>query len=419
LGKAGPNASGFTIYYSLDRSLPFFLKGNTVITPILRLYRQGLARLSFENQKAHLGLSIIPGQGRGLELVRGFPLDFGGRLGNQVFTLGPDRNGESRILLTRGNSALVINPVDLSQKVLEIPGNPGRIWAIPAEGIAGAIWVVSSQGRVYLTDKDLEPLPGFPRISALRLTAPPQAWGGKLYLTDFSNNEAAVYVMDNQGSMQKWPRNFDAAILSPLSFINFQNKSYGAFYPKEFLGYIWLVDSQYQALPGWPVPVSGIAFGSPLLFVHNNRLNAAFITQAGELTVYDEGGNILPPFPVELDGVFYIQPVFDGQYLWLIAEDGTLFQIGIDGTVLSHKIVNLVVKEEGHISAIDVDGSGPGIFVSGEGNALHAYSRNFQSLKGFPLPIWGKPAFGDFLNHRKTGVSGVGMDNRIYLWQFN
>jgi hypothetical protein len=331
------------------------------------------------------------------------------------------QNNENRILLTRGNSVLVINPMDLSQKTLEVPGNPARIWAIPAignEASGGAVWVVGSHGRVYLTNADLDPVQGFPRITGLRITTAPAAWDGKLYLTDFSNNEASVHVIDEKGSVVKWPRTFDAAIQSPLSFISFQNTYFAACYPKEFFANLWLLDNQGNALPGWPVPVFGIAFGSPLLFIQNNSLNAAFVTQAGELSVYDEGGRFWPAFPLELDGIFYVQPVFDGEFLWLIASDGTLFQVSPEGNILSHKIPNLEVMEEGRIVAMDVDRSKkPAIFISGEGNALYGFSRNFQSLEGFPLPIWGRPAFMDL--NGKIAIAGAGMDNRVYLWQFN
>jgi hypothetical protein len=172
-------------------------------------------------------------------------------------------------------------------------------------------------------------------------------------------------------------------------------------------------------MPGWPVYVSGIAFGSPLPFAYQKKLHAAFISQAGELYIYDEQGIPLEGFPAELEGVFYLQPVFDGTFLWIIAQDGTLYQVSPAGDRLSHKIPGLEVKENGYITAVDVDGNGePEIFISGEGNALYGYNRNFQSLEGFPLPIWGRPAFADLSGSGKMEIVGAGMDNKIYRWQF-
>ena len=412
------DAASFTLFYSLDRSLPFFVKGNNLLSPILRLYQQGLLRLTLKNSQAHAVLSIIPGQGKGLSMAPGFPLEPGGRIANQINFMGPDRSGDSRILLSSGNTAIAIDPANLQRKTLEVPGS-GRIWIIPAHGIDGAVWIVSSQGRIYLCDKDLEPMRGFPRITALRLTAPPVAHNAKLYLAEYNGYESSVHVIDERAAMEQWQHGFTAALLSPISIINFNNRVYTACYPKEFLGSIWLMDERGINEAGWPVWVSGIAFGSPLVFESENRLAVAFVTQAGDLSVYDEAGRLWNNFPVVLDGIFYIQPVFDGEFIWLVSSDGTLYQVSSTGYVLSHKIPNLEVKEEGHIAVYDVDNDGkPEIFISGEGNALHGYTRNFNSLDGFPLPVWGKPDFANLRNTGKTAITGAGMDNRLYLWQF-
>ena len=416
LGRTGSDSSGFTMFYSLDRSLPFFINNESLIGPALRLYRQGLLRLSLENGKTAVTLSIIPGPGKGLSAVAGFPLETG-RTGNQVYFSGPDKNGESRMLLTRGSAAMAINPADQSIKTLEIPGTAGRLWVIPA-GVDGNIWVVNSQGRVYLCDKNLEPLRGFPRITALRLTSAPAVHNGKLYISDFNGSAATVYVMDDKGTMEKWQQTFDAALLSPPVFLDSGNRIYAACYPKEFLGSIWLMDGAGNPLPGWPVWASGIAFGSPLIFISGNRPHIAFVTQAGELTVYDESGKITPGFPLELDGIFYIQPVFDGEFLWLVSNDGTMFRVSIDGQQFSHRIANLTVMEEGCITVFDIDNDKkPEIFISGEGNALYGFNRSFNLLEGFPLPVWGRPGFA-VNSSGKIQLAGAGMDNRVYLWQF-
>jgi hypothetical protein len=227
--------------------------------------------------------------------------------------------------------------------------------------------------------------------------------------------------VDKDSSISRWESNFRAPLLSPPSFINFKNSGYAASYPKSFLGELWLQDLSGKPLPNWPIFASGIAFGSPLLFssAGSSRLLMAFITQAGELTVYDEEAAVLPPFPINLNGIFYIQPVFDGEFLWTLDDKGTLYQISLDGEVLHQEIPRLEVKQNGYITTADVDGDGiPEIFFSGEGNALYGYKRNFMSLDGFPLPVWGRPAFGDLNGDGKIECAGVGLDNRLYMWQF-
>ena len=419
LAGTGPDVSAFSLYYSLDRSLPFFLRGNTAASGFLGVYRQGLIRLGFDRGAVRLSLSLIPGSGSGLALMSGYPLALGGNPLNRVYGMNTAKGGESRILVSQDGSAVAINPADNSIRELE---GQGQVWLIPAEGIgvksAEAAWVVNMQGRVTLVNGNMEPMRGFPLLTGLRLSSPPASYGGRLFLCD---EDGKVYTVDSKGALAAWETVFPAAIRSPPSFLALPktNRTLAAVYPKSFFGEIWVLDAEGRPMPNWPAPVSGIAFGTPLLFSHNSRPLAAFVTQAGELSVFDENAASLPLFPINLDGVFYLQPVFDGEYLWLASADGTLFRVSPGGETLSQRIPGFSVMEEGNILLFDTDGDSiPEVFVSGEGNALHGYSRNFRSLEGFPLPVWGRPLFADLNGDGKAECTGVGMDRLLYRWQF-
>jgi hypothetical protein len=443
--NSGP--SSFSLFYSIDPSsadlsdpssmggsLPFFLKGNNEVSAVLRLYRQGLARLSFENSVLTVSLQAIPGAGSGIVPVVGYPLDIAGlnaqgRAGSSLYQLSSGK--DTRLLFTRGNDVLALNPLDRSVKELQAPGASGsNFYAIPVEGAAGegVVWVVDSRGNVDLANKDMENLRGFPISTGIRLSAPPGAWGGKLFLCD---EDGLIYTVDSGASVGPWGTGFSEALRSPPSFLDFRNRGYAASYLKSFLfGGIYLHDLNGSLLQNWPVPVYDIAFGSPLLFTarqgsNTERLFLAFITQAGELTVYTETAQPLEGFPLELEGVFYLQPVFDGESLWIIESEGTLYRIGLDGETLSHTISRLSVREGGYITVADISGGRrnsrapkEAVFFTGEGNALYGYSRNFISLDGFPLPVWGRPLIGDLQGSGKVEVAGMGMDNKLYLWQF-
>jgi hypothetical protein len=425
-------SSAFSVYYSLDLSMPFFLRGNTALSGFLRLYRQGYLRINFDKGLVDLSLALIPGLGGGVTLVNGYPIDLNQRnLSNQVF--GAGSGGDRRIFLSAGSTAISVNPVD--NNIKEFSGQ-GTGWVIPADSAAkGSInaWVVTNQGRVTLVNSDMEPDQKFPVLTGLRLSSPPEVWDNKLYLCD---QDGKVHTLDTNGILETWATTFFAALRSPPSFISISAgrtaRSFAAVYPKTFFGEIWLLDTDGNALPNWPASLdmpsltnapspsgasSGIGFGSPLLFAQNNRLFVAFISQAGEFFVFDENAAFIPPFPLILDGIFFHQPVFDGEFLWLISSNGTLFQVSLDGQVLNQNIPGFSVKEEGYITVFYSDNDKiPEIFITGEGNALHGYSRNFRSLEGFPLPVWGRPLFVS--GSGKPEVIGVGMDRRLYRWQF-
>ena len=436
LSRDNSGPSSFNIFYSLDRSLPFFLKGSGAAMAVLKSYRQGLARLNLENSILSVSLSVIPGAGKGIVPAGGFPLDLSGqgsaganqgRVGNRLYRISSGK--DTRLLLTRGADALAINPLDKTIRESRLGGT--NLYAIPADGSGssdGAVWMINSQGQVSLANKDLENLRGFPISTGLALSSPPAVWEGKLFL---SGEDGSVHTVDSKASVSRWGATFPSALRSPLSFIDFKGKTYAAAYPKSFIfGELYLLDLGGNPLQNWPVPVSGIAFGSPLLFNaqypnKSDSLYMAFITQAGELAVYTENAETLPGFPLELEGVFYLQPVFDGEYLWIIESEGTLYRIGLDGEIFSQKVPRVTVREEGYITVADISGGKTDpkiprgeIFFSGEGNALYGYSRNFNSLEGFPLPVWGRPVFADLNGDGKIEAAALGMDNRLYMWQF-
>jgi hypothetical protein len=266
----------------------------------------------------------------------------------------------------------------------------------------------------------MESLRGFPVSTGIKLSASPVSYAGKLFL---SGEDGSVHTVDSKASVSRWGNNFSSPLRSPPSFVDFKNKTYAAVYPKNFFGEIVLLDITGIPLKPWPVYVSGIAFGTPELFVADfpakiSSLFVAFITQAGELSIYNENAEALQGFPIELEGVFYLQPVFDGEYLWVIESAGTLYRIGLDGEVFSRKIPRLSVREDGYITVAAISKDKTGVFFTGDGNALHGYYRNFSAIEGFPLPVWGRPVFGDLNNDGKIEAAGIGMDNKLYMWQF-
>jgi hypothetical protein len=431
LTAVGDDNAALSLFYSLDRSLPFFLKGGSPAASLLRLYRQGLLRASVREGVLTFTLSIVPGAGRGIETVPGYPFSLGGRIGNQTYVVMNAAGTESRVLLTRGNSALAVNPAD--HAVYELKGEDS-IWVIPAEGLRpktlaeSAVWVVSSRGLVTLVNGNMEVSPSFPAITGIRPSSPPAAWGGKLYLAAEDGEKGALYSMDTGGELTRVGGEYSATILSAPSFIPGNPRgTFGqpvmAFYPKSFLGELYATGLDGEVLPGWPVFVPGIAYGSPLLFRagESGRENfiTAFITMAGELGVYNEDGSVVPGFPVQLDGIFFLQPAWDGTFLWIVSEGGVLYQADLSGGVVEQRVPGLKVKENGFIGAFDVDGDKtPEVFVSGEGNALYGFSRSLNALEGFPLPVWGKPVFGDFDGDGSIECIGAGMDNKLYRWKF-
>jgi outer membrane protein assembly factor BamB len=421
-------ASAFSLYYSLDLSMPFFLRKNTALSGFLSLYRQGLVRLSFDKGQVDVSLVLVPGSGSGVNLVNSFLVETRDRPNNRIY----GSIDSSRIFISAGNTVISVNTADNS--VSEMSGQD-KLWIIPADGTGNKnavnAWVVSERGRVTLVNGDLDPAQGFPVLTGLRLSAAPAAYNGKLYLCD---EDGKVHSVDANGAQKIWETTFTASLRSPPSFITVKAKTgelqYAAVYPKSFFGELWLLDADGKLLPEWPAQLmrvdedgftanAGISFGSPILVSINNQVHTAFVSQSGDFFIFDETAKALSPFPVILEGVFYVQPVFDGKFFWLVSAEGNLFRISPEGEVLYQSVPGFSAKEEGYITVFDCDGDKTSeVFFTGEGNALYAYTQNFRSLEGFPLPAWGKPHFVPAQGSKKAEIYGIGMDRRLYRWQF-
>ena len=426
------SAISLSVFYSLNRSLPFFLKGGSAAAQVLRMYRNGLMKLSVKDNVLTMTLSAEPGSAKGLESMPGYPINIGRKTGNAIYAVLNTAGSESRLLLTRDTTAIAVNPMDHTMYELE---GDDPLWVIPAEGLAiktmkesPAAWVVSSRGLVTLVNGYMETMPPFPVITGLKLSAAPAAWNGLVYLFSEEGERGTIYTVDSNGHTAKLQTEFSSPVLSPPVFISGGSKGdFMSLYPKSFLGEIFLCDVNGTIKEPFPVLIPGIAYGSPLLFYNDSgtssNLNIAFITMAGELYIYNEEGIPLPGFPLELNDIFYVQPVWDGSYLWIVSEEGMLYRVNpleeSSNRIMEQKIPNLLAKENGFITEADVDGDGiPEIFISGEGNALYGYTRNMISIDGFPLSAWGKPAIGDLDGDNITDLAALGMDNKLYRWRF-
>lgn len=418
LSSGASDQSALSLYYSLDRSVPFFLRGNGTIQRILQLYGKGLFRLAIRKEKVVISLTARSGTATGPVLLPGYPMNVGLPIGNRVHVLHFPQKNESRILLPSGKKHIVSLRPDTGEKFTF--ESEDDLWCIPANGFnprtadKESAWIVSTRGEVSLVDGNLTAQKGFPVASGAKLSAEPVAFEEKLYLCD---QDSSLYVINSSGVLETISLPFSGILRSPPSFIELQGSSYMASYPKSFLGEIWLTDLQGNPLAGWPVPVSGIAFGAPLFCVTDKTLNVSFLIQAGELLVLDKEGLVLPGFPLQLDGVFFFQPVFDGTFLWALSHRGQLFRIGLDGSVKAIQIPGLSA-ESGFLAPYDIDGDGiKEIFATGDGNSLQGYSRDLNPIAGFPLPAWGLPWFGDLNGDKKTECIAAGMDNLLYAWQ--
>lgn len=416
-----PSDSAAMIYYSLDRSVPFFLRGQGSLAAFLRQYGEGTGSVRFEDGRMRLALSAVSLGGRGVQSLPGFPFKTNSRPVGGI-QAGRAEDRRVRLYWLDENKILTAyQPAAGTRKTVELDDTGDFVLETRSDGTLTAVWAVSRRGSVWRLDPDLAASDGFPLATGARPAAAPT-----LSLVPKTRDSApsfrllvplrdgGILTVSPKAEVGSLPITFDDPVSAPLAHWNGRV----AAYPKGFEGAVWVLDAAGAALPGWPVRPAGLGYGSPALVALGDSFRAAFLTQAGEFSVWNDRGETVPGFPVSLDGVFYGTPVFAADAFWAVSVSGALYRIGMDGRTTRLDVKGLGGREP-VISARDINRDGiPEIFVTGEGNAVYAFTSSLESLAGFPVPGTGRPAFADINGDGLPELLSSGVDGTIQAVSF-
>lgn len=402
-----PEASAL-VYYTLDRSVPFFLRSSGGIAQALKLYRRGMAVFRSGKDGLSLSLSAVSVAGPAAAELPGFPAKAGSRMDSDpVLARGED--GAPMAYWTSGRSVLAMDLSSGATERLELDGK-----AMVAAQLSGtnlvALWAVSESGTVYRTDGRLKTAPGFPILSGQAISAQPAVLDGSLVAPVSGQN--ALMLVDPEGSMR-----YSAAMNARARSAPAVLDGMAAALPRSFDAQLYLFDAQGALKPGWPVALSSLASAPPVLARTSSGILIGAITEAGEFSVWTTDGSPANGFPVTLYGTFTAAPAWaPGLRAWyLLSSEGTLWRLGLDGSVRGSVPLPRGQARDGAVAAIDSDGDGlEEIYVSGGGDALYAYSHDLAPLQGFPLPGVGLPAFLDIDGDRQLDMVTRGTDDTVH-----
>ena len=271
------------------------------------------------------------------------------------------------------------------------------------------IWALTKEGNIYLLDEKLETKQNFPVITGEKPTCEPQVFNGSLVFFAESGNLVSVNSKGNVST-------YDFDLMNEIKSAPTVIESMLAVYEKGFLGTIHLINLDYDESL---LDVEGIAFGSPCLAQMDNKKYTAFITQAGNLYVWDEANNLLPAFPLELAGVFYLNVKAGSDFFIALSSDGTVYKITRDGSVTAVQIPYLSAKS-GYITVCDYNGDDKDeIFLCGDSNTIYGFSEDLEYLNGFPLSGYGIPIFTDVNGDKIPDCLTLTIDNKLNAWKVN
>ena len=400
--------STLSLYYNLERSVPFFVRGNSAMSKVLGLYNSGRFDLHIKDNVLNIQLQALAVALESSRYIPGFPIELE-KKSNAELVKSNDKKSNVVYWVETDSSVNSLDCGNFSRGVLELP--EVRYIVAASESTAklngGQIWAVTKSGMVYLLNSKLESVFGYPILSGITMSCPPFAYKDSLVLV---GNDGALCFISQTGELTNIETGLEGGIKAKPEV----SGDVVAFYEKGFFGGIYLFKDLKLLNEDEPFELDGIAYGSPCIFNAGGKECVAMITQAGELYVYDFEGKLMPSFPLTLDGVFYLNVKMADGYLFALSEAGELFRVAADGSVLKVKIPYFTAKE-GHITVCDYDGkAGQEIFVSGEGNSLYGFNSALELLPDFPVSGYGNPLFIDLNGDNNKDCLTITFDNKIY-----
>ena len=399
--------SSVSLYYNLERSVPFFIKGNSAMSKILSLYNSG--RFDFRIKDKHLNLQL---QASALELesarnIPGFPIT----LENKSDAVLVKSNAKKSNLVFWIEKDSTINSLDNGNfqrqkkefsKILYITASDENT----AKNTGGELWAVTKSGLVYLLNSKLDSLEAFPVLTGISPSCAPFLYKDSLAICD---DEGNISFVTADGKFTNLSTEIEGGIKSTPAV----NGDFIAFYEKGFFGGIHLYKNLESLTAEFPLELDGIAYGSPAILTNGSKQYVAMITQAGSLYIYDVYGNLLPDFPLELNGIFYLNVKAAGNYIFALSSDGELWRISLNGESLRIRIPYFSAKS-GNITVYNYDDQGDEeIFVSGEGNSIYGFNSKLELLPEFPVTGYGNPIFTDLNGDSKKDCLAITFDNRL------
>ncbi len=417
------NDSNLLFYYNLELGSPSFLPREGLAADIIRLYQKGVLSVDINRNSLRLKLSAEGVLEKKLRGYPGFPRAAGVELAGDIYPLRFTGGRLPEFVYQSKENMLYVS--DINNRVLS--GFP-----IQLDGkIKGEMSVITDT----ITDKKLL-LVYTDKGEFYRIDIRGNIDDNIRFKTDFISSigtpmiaNYGVGVFDHAAKILYFVKNSE---LEPFSF-EFKNALFAPpsliggnlmLYPRSFSGEIYLVDREGQNITGWPVTVNGIGQGSPVI---NQRSPiervVAFITQNGELSMFNGDGTLLAGFPVMLEGVFFTQGVFgnfDGSgelQIALIDSNGRLYIVNRSGMITLRREIDDGISRDTRVAAYDIDKDNKtDIVIYGGTNNFYAFNYMGSMLAGFPQKGSMAPYFTDIDSDGAVEIIIGSFDGFIYCY---
>ena len=421
--------TSFLVYYSLDRSIPFFLEQNAMFKTALKNYGKGVLSLRFAaDNRLYLDFYTQKTDTRRMEEIPAFPRTLSEQAGADTICVQTAAK-TPYIFWTNGANVHSMNLLTGKESQLTLDGAAGV--AAELSGLTAAafkaLWVVSARGSIYKVNETLEPFSGFPVLSAEKLIPKPAACTDGITVPLAA--EPALLFADSNGEW-KISDAMDAKLRTAPVVCGGQI----AAVPRSFESRFYLFDEYGTLAEEATFGLDGIFAARPVLFTPpqdrrsrkdgktgaNAPAAAAFLNEEGRFSIR----SLEPPHEelgsCELGTVCKADFVYSesAQAFFAVSQDGQLFKISSGGAVTDSLALKTGTAEDYCITLLDTTGDGiDEVLISGGGNAVYAYTAGLAPVEGFPAAGTGIPYLLDIDGDILPELITYGIDSKLHAYK--
>lgn len=405
--------STVSLYYNLERSIPFFLKSKANLARVLSLYAIGRTDVCITDSEVVVQLSAISKESEKTDRIAGFPLERKGKVDGELTIESADVKAKTNALywiedkhtlVSMEIPSTAINEYDISDTAYLCPCQN----ADPKS--EKTVWCVTEHGAVYLMNRKFETAEGFPLLLGDNVTVRPVTVEGGLYIV---TETGRLIFADLNGALREITLEVSGAIKSTPSVYECKQGRILGLYDKSFMGKV-IILQDWDGGKTFTFEVPGISYGSPA-FVRSKEETlptVGFITQNGIMHLWElskpadgeaEDENLL-----ELEGRYKTNVVSNGKYFYALSTQGVLTRI-TDGKMLLEVQLPDVTCNEAFVTV-----GGTNIYICPDGNVIYGFDEFLELIYSFPVTGWGRPVFADVDGDKHAECFTLSVDNKLY-----
>ncbi|MDY3758674.1 MAG: hypothetical protein SOZ72_04775 [Treponema sp.] len=396
-------SNSVAMFYNLKRSIPFFITKKSLAGKILALYNIGRCEMAIKDDKILITLNAVSVQDEETKIISGFPVSLEGKNNSTLL-----KSSDNKLVywIERDTVLCSLNTTTLKVKRTPFPHKITTAICSSEMDNKGQIWALTEYGAVYLFDKNLEMISGFPIRTNMIPTSPCAVSNKEL---TFATEDKIIFISSNGKEITEIKIDDDMPNFKTAPAISGKSTIY---YSRGFEGNIYTVDG--HNLKDAKITVDGIGSSSPCCLNYNNTSYMAFVNQRGDISIF-KNGMMASGFPKQLDGIFKNRIVSLDDSFYTISTDGYIHKISVDGKICTIKLPDVETSEEGFIYA-ETDSENKGIYVCGDNNILYGFNTDMEVMSAYPINGRGQPAFIDVNGDNKKDCIVLSLDKKIYGW---